>query len=217
MAEVKHSVDPRFSHKDLSPYRVTDYKLYPADFRPIQKPALEFDTSAYVMTGFHIKNKPYTQIIQELQRKNHHTEYEHIVILDNGTYFVTKKVLTGESGIGFKVMSGLPISDVFHTHSVRPGENEDAVNLFSADDLYKTCASAIDRMWLVTPKNVWALINLYGDRYYYEAQAASREMGNGLKLTDPYDVQLAKLIAAVQRCELRLYKSTNRVDYTLIS
>lgn len=220
MAEVKHSVDPRFSHKDLSPYRVTDYKLYPADFRPIQTPTLEFDTSEYVLTAFHIRNGSYPEILSDLQqkvRKNHRTEYGHIVVTDDEKYFQTKKILTGETAIGFEVVGDLHISDYFHTHSRHAGEHEEMVNLFSPDDLYAMSAKSVDRMWLVTPKNVWAMVNLYGNRFYYAAQAASQEMLNKFSEEDSYDKQLAKLISTVQECEFRLYKSTNTIDYTLVS
>lgn len=220
--EIVQSQDQFTVNPDGSPSRVTDYKLaFPEDFRRIQKPELLFTTDQnYIQPSFRIVSGPLSSNITTLkERKKAQGNLEHAIvgINDGVSFYQAKTVLTGETGIGFQVTPSIAINDYLHTHSIREGEEERKVDLFSAFDLWSMGSKGAERYWLVGKDIIWTLVNLYGQRYYHYIKEACWEMAKKENTTKPYEISLSDLIDCVNKCNYRLYRGKDSINYALVS
>lgn len=138
--EIVESHDQFTVGPDGKPSKVTDYKLaFPRDFKKVQRPELSFTTDTnYIQTSFRIIRGPLASDISTLKgRKKAQGNLEHaIVSVNDGVgFYQAKTVLTGETGIGFQTIPSILVNDYLHTHSIREGEEDRKVDLFSAFDM----------------------------------------------------------------------------------
>lgn len=220
--EIVQSQDQFTVGPDGKPSRVTDYKLvFPEDFIQIQKPKLLFTTdSNYSQPSFRIVSGSLSSDITTLrERRNTQGNLEHGIVFVNdetGSYRA-KSILTGETGIGFQVAPSIAVNDYLHTHSIREGEEDRKVDLFSAFDLWSMGSKGAERYWLVGKDITWTLVNLYGQRYYHYIRGACWEMAKYENTTKPYETSLSDLIDCVNKCNYRLYRSEDSINYALVS
>ena len=210
------SVDP-----DGKPSRVTDFSLtFPHDFKQIEKPEFLFKTDRNnIHKSFSIASGTLLKDISTLRKmKKVQGISEHAILNVNNqlTYYQTNEVLTGEKGMGFQVTPCVPINDYLHTHSVREGEDEKVADLFSASDLWSMTSKGIERSWLVGRNNVWTLENKYGFLFYFYNRNFCLEMAKKYDSKNPYNELFSNLLECVKKCQYRLYKSGNSVNYTLV-
>lgn len=207
---------------DGNPSRVTDYKLsFPQDFKKVKKPELLFSTDVnYIQPSFRIARGLLTSDIGTLRsRRVSQRDLEHgiIFVSDENGAFRAKAILTGETGIGFQVTPSLAINDFLHTHSIREGEEDRKVDLFSAFDLWSMGSNGAERYWLIGKDVTWTLVNLYGQRHYHYIREYCLEMAKKENKQKSYEASLNDLIDCVKKCEYRLYRSDDSVNYTLVS
>jgi len=220
--EIVQSQDQFTISPDGKPSRVTDYKLvFPQDFKQVQNPELKLTTDLnYIQTSFRIAGGLLSSDITTLRKqKKVQGMLEHgiVSVNDSGVYYQTKTILTGETGIGFQVAPIVPVNDYLHTHSIHEGEEGKKVDLFSAFDLWSMGSKGAERYWLVGTDTVWTLVNLYGQRYYHYIKDACWGMAKKYDSKKPYNALLSDLIDCVNKCNYRLYKSEDSVNYSLDS
>ncbi len=220
--EFEQVEDQLFVGPEGKPSKVTDYKLYfPGDFQQIARPELFFTVDKnYIQPSFKVTSGQVTSNMEMLRKaKQQDPGQEHGIlgVNDRINFYQTKTLLTGESGIGFKVIPQMPINDYFHTHYIREGEDEKVVDLFSPGDLWSMGSKGAERYWLVGKQVVWCLVNLYGQRYYYQVKDASLELAKKYDPNKSYEQRLGELIEAVNKCEYRLYRGDTPVEYQLVN
>ena len=220
--EITETTDKYTQDKEGKQSKVTDYKLFfPEDFKPIPKPELAFVTDEkYMQPSFRIVSGQLTSDIDILRKKRlalSSVEYGIVEVHDADDFYQTKIILTGETGIGFQLMTPLDINDYLHTHSIHEGEDPKSVDLFSAFDLLSLASKGAERYWLVGKDATWCLVNLYGQRYYHYAREACWELAKKEISTRPYDEALALLVECVDRCSFRLYKSDDSRNFNLVN
>lgn len=222
--EVTETTDKYTQDREGKPSKVTDYKLFfPEDFNPISKPELVFVTDAnYMQQSFRIVSGQLTSDIDILRKKrltSGSVEHGIVEVHNADKFYQTKTILTGETGIGFQLitMTPLDINDDLHTHSIHEGEDPKSVDLFSAFDLLSLASKGAERYWLVGKDATWCLVNLYGQRYYHYAKSACWELAGKEISTRPYDEALALLVECADRCSFRLYRSDDSRNFTLVN
>jgi len=216
-AEDLFSIGP-----DGRPSKVTDYKLlFPEDFRKVAAADLSFITDAnYVATLFRISAGQLSTTIDTLRKmkvSDPSKEYGIVVVKNDDDSYEVKRLLTGETGIGYQVFPRLQVTDFLHTHNQYQGEDEESTNLFSAFDLWKMGSNGAERTWLIGRDVVWTLVNYYGQRYYYSIKDACLEMARKYKANQSYEKNLSNLIECARKCQYRLYRSQDSVNYSLVS
>lgn len=220
--EIVQAQDQFTVNPDGKPSRVTDYKLFfPEDFVAISKPDLSFSIDQnYIQTSFKIVSGQIPLDVATLRARKEiqpNTEHGIVEINDGNNFYQAKTILTGESGIGFQVTPRLVVNDYLHTHITHKGEDEELADLFSAFDLWSMGTKGAERYWLVGKDTVWVLVNLYGQRYYYSIKEACWKMAKKYGPQKSYDENLSDLIECARRCEYRLYRSEDSVNFTLVS
>jgi hypothetical protein len=220
--EIVESQDKFTVGPDGKPSRVTDYKLaFPQDFRKVQTPELLFTTDKnYIQTSFRIVRGPLASDITTLkERKKAQGNLEHAILSvnDGVGFYQAKTVLTGETGIGFQITLSVAVNDYLHTHSIREGEEDRKVDLFSAFDLWSMGSKGAERYWLVGKDATWSLVNLYGQQYYHYIKEACWEMAKKENMAKSYESSFSDLIDCVNKCNYRLYRSEDSIDYALVS
>ncbi len=78
-------------------------------------------------------------------------------------------------------------------------------------------AKGAERYWVVGNDIVWVLVNLYGQRYYHYIKDACWEMARKHDPKKTYEEKLFNLVECVNKCNYRLYRSEDSVNYLLVS